>query len=102
MTGEKTMQFLVLTERKTDQFPAEAWKPELLAAEGERVRELYAAGIVRSIWRRKDRPGAALVIEAASADEAQAAIDSLPLAKLGMIGFPVVTELEPYPAFGPR
>ena len=30
------------------------------------------------------------------------AIESLPLAKLGMIGFPVVSELEPYPAFGPR
>jgi muconolactone delta-isomerase len=96
------MQFLVLTERKTDQFPAEEWTAERLAAEGQRVRELYAAGIVRSIWRRKDRPGAALVIEAASEASAREAIESLPLAKLGMIGFPVVTELEPYPAFGPR
>ena len=96
------MQFLVLTERKTDQFPAAEWTPERLAAEGQRVRELYAAGIVRSIWRRKDRPGAALLIEASSEAEAREAIESLPLAKLGMISFPVVTELEPYPAFGPR
>jgi muconolactone delta-isomerase len=96
------MQFLVLTERKMDQFPATEWTPERLAAEGERVRELYAAGIVRNIWRRKDRPGAALVIEAGSEAAAREAIDSLPLAKLGMISFPVVTELEPYPAFGPR
>ena len=38
------MQFLVLTERLVDQFPAEAWTPELIAAEGARVRELYASG----------------------------------------------------------
>jgi len=30
------------------------------------------------------------------------AINSLPLAQLGMIWFPIVTALEPYPAFGPR
>lgn len=96
------MQFLVLTERKTDQFPAEEWTQERIAAEGQRVRELYAAGVVRSIWRRKDKPGAVLLIEASSEAAAREAIESLPLAKLGMIGFPVVTELEPYPAFGPR
>ncbi|MBS1821884.1 MAG: hypothetical protein JST61_07905 [Acidobacteria bacterium] len=96
------MQFLVLTERKTDQFPAAEWTPERLAAEGQRVRELYAAGVVRSIWRRKDRPGAALLLEVASEAAAREAVESLPLAKLGMISFPVVTELEPYPAFGPR
>ena len=96
------MQFLVLTERKMDQFPAEAWTPELIAAEGQRVRELFAAGVVRNAWRRKDRPGAALLIEAASEADVRGAIESLPLAKLGMIGFPVVTQLEPYPAFGPR
>lgn len=96
------MQFLVLTERFTDRFPAEAWKPELIEAEGQRVRELYAAGILRSAWRRKDKPGAALVLEAGSETEVREAIDSLPLAKLGMIGFPMVTQLEPYPGFGPR
>ncbi|HMF53200.1 MAG TPA: muconolactone Delta-isomerase family protein [Edaphobacter sp.] len=96
------MQFLVLTERFTDKFPAEAWKPELIEAEGQRVRELYAAGVLRSAWRRKDRPGATLILEAASEAEIRAAIESLPLAKLGMIGFPLVTELEPYPGFGPR
>jgi muconolactone delta-isomerase len=96
------MQFLVLTERKVDGFPVEEWTPERLGAEGQRVRELYAAGVVRNIWRRKDKPGAAILIEAGSEAEAREAINSLPLAKLGMIGFPVITELEPYPAFGPR
>ena len=96
------MQFLVLTERFTDKFPAEAWKPELLEAEGQRVRELYAAGLLRSAWRRKDKPGATLILEATSEAEVRQAIGSLPLAKLGMIGFPLVTEHEPYPGFGPR
>jgi muconolactone delta-isomerase len=96
------MQFLVLTERFTDKFPAEAWKPELIEAEGQRVRELYAAGILRSAWRRKDKPGATLLFEATDEAEVLEAIESLPLRKLGMIGFPLVTELLPYPGFGPR
>ena len=96
------MQFLVLTERLIDKFPADAWKPELIDAEGQRVRELYASGVLRSAWRRKDKPGATLILEAASEAEVRSAIESLPLAKLGMIGFPLVTELEPYPGFGPR
>jgi muconolactone delta-isomerase len=96
------VQFLSVSRRRTEAFPAEAWTPELLAAEGERVRELYAAGVVRAIWRRKDMPGAAILMETATEDEARAAVASLPLAKLGMLEIVVLTALEPYPAFGPR
>ena len=96
------MQFLSVSRRRTDTFPPEAWTPELVAAEGERVRELYAAGVVRTIWRRKDTPGAAMILEAASEDEAKAALASLPLAQRGMLEVVVFTALEPYPAFGPR
>ncbi len=96
------MQFLVLTERLMEKFPEAEWTPARLAAEGARVRELYAAGIVRQIWRRKDRPGAALLIEAADQAGVEEAINSLPLAQLGMIWFAAITALEPYPAFGPR
>lgn len=96
------MQFLVMTERLIEKFPEAEWTAERLAAEGQRVRELYAAGIVRSIWRRKDRPGAVLILEAPDQPGVEEAINSLPLAQLGMISFPVVTALEPYPAFGPR
>jgi muconolactone delta-isomerase len=96
------MQFLVLTRRKMDLFPAEAWTPELIASESQRVRVLYAEGTVRGIWRRKDMPGAAILLEAASEDEARAAIASLPLAKQGMLEIAALTELEPYPGFGPR
>jgi hypothetical protein len=47
-------------------------------------------------------PGAAILFEAASEEEARALAGSLPLAQRGMIEFPVVTQLEPYPGFGPR
>ncbi|WP_260706267.1 muconolactone Delta-isomerase family protein [Edaphobacter flagellatus] len=96
------MQFLSVSRRRTEEFPAEAWTPELLAAEGQRVRDLYAAGVVRSIWRRKDMPGAAILLEAADESEARAALESLPLAQRGMLELIVFTALEPYPAFGPR
>ena len=43
------MQFLSLSRRRTDAFPPEAFTPELVAREGQRVRELYAgAGIVHA------------------------------------------------------
>jgi muconolactone delta-isomerase len=96
------MQFLVLTRRKMDLFPAEQWTPELLETESQRVRTMYAAGSLRSIWRRKDMPGAAMIFEAASEEEARALASSLPLAQRGMIEFPLITQLEPYPGFSPR
>ena len=96
------MQFLVLTRRKMDLFPAETWTPELLAKESQRVRELYAEGIVRSIWRRKETPGAAILFEATTEDEVRDAVASLPLAKQGMLEIAALTQLEPYPGFGPR
>ena len=96
------MQFLILSRRRMEVFPPEAWTPELIEAEGERVRELYSAGVIRNIWRRKDMPGAAILMEAASEDEVRAAAASLPLARRDMLEVVVVTQLDPYPGFGPR
>ena len=96
------MQFLVLSRRRTDVFPPEAWTPELIETEGQRVRELYSAGIIRTIWRRKDMPGAVIVMEAASEEEARDAVASLPLAKRDMLEIVALTQLEPYPGFASR
>jgi muconolactone delta-isomerase len=85
-----------------DLFPAEKWTPELLEAESQRVRELFAAGAVRSIWRRKDTPGAAILFEAATEDEVREGVSSLPLAQRNMLEIVALTQLEPYPGFGPR
>jgi muconolactone delta-isomerase len=96
------VQFLVLSRRRTDVFPPEDWTPELIEAEGQRVRQLYIAGIIRTIWRRKDMPGAVIIMEAASEEEAREAAASLPLAKRDMLEVVAFTQLDPYPGFAPR
>jgi muconolactone delta-isomerase len=85
------MQFLALSRRRTDAFPPEAF-----------IRELYTEGFIRSIWRRQDTPGAALLIEANSEEEVRATLATLPLAQRGMLELAALTQLLPYPGFGPR
>ncbi len=95
------MQFLTLSRRRTDAFSAEAFTPELVAQEGQRVKELYIAGILRQVWRRGDTPGAAIVWEAASEAEVRQACESLPIFKAGMLEISVLVPLEPYAGFAP-
>ncbi|UWZ84701.1 muconolactone Delta-isomerase family protein [Occallatibacter riparius] len=93
------MQFLSVSRRRTDAFPPEAFTPELVGREGRRVKELYASGILRQIWRRGDMPGAAILWEAGSEAEVREAINSLPLAQAGMLELVSLLPLEPYPGF---
>jgi muconolactone delta-isomerase len=93
------MQFLSLSRRRTDVFPPEAFTPELVAHEGQRVKELYGAGVLRQIWLRGDLPGASIVWEATSEDEVRAAIGSLPIFKAGMLELVALIPLQPYPGF---
>jgi muconolactone delta-isomerase len=90
------MQFLSLSRRRTDAFPPEAFTPELAARESERVKELYAAGLLRQIWTRGDLPGAAIQWEAANEAEVQAALDSLPIKKAGMLEVVFLVPIGPY------
>jgi muconolactone delta-isomerase len=96
------MQFLAISKRRTDAFPPEAFTPELLEAEAQRVRELYAQGSLRSIWRRQDAPGAVLLFEANTEDEVRSLLTTLPLAQRDMLELVLVTQLLPYPGLGPR
>jgi len=93
------MQFLSFSRRLTEQFPPEAFTSELSAEEGQRVKSLYASGILRQIWRRGDMPGAAIIWEAGSEDEVRAAIESLPIFQAGMLELVALIPLEPYPGF---
>ncbi len=93
------MQFLSVSRRRTDAFPPEAFTPELVNGEAQRVRELYAAGILRQIWKRGDMPGAAILWEASSEAEVREALASLPLAKAGMLEILSLLPLQPYPGF---
>ncbi len=95
------MQFLSISRRRTDAFPPEAFTPELVGGEGQRVKELYVSGVLRQVWKRADMGGAAILWEAASEPEARAAIESLPLFKAGMLEIVAFVPLEPYAGFGP-
>jgi muconolactone delta-isomerase len=95
------MQFLSLSRRLVNQFPPEAFTPELVQRETARVRELYAAGIMRQIWKRGDIPGASILWEAESEQEVRNTIASLPIFQAGLLEIVAVIPLEPYPGFGP-
>jgi muconolactone delta-isomerase len=94
------MQFLSMSRRRAEAFPPEAFT-QLSGQESQRVKELYAAGILRQIWLRGDLPGAVLLWEAATEDEVRAAIGSLPIFKAGMLELVALVPLKPYPGFGP-
>jgi muconolactone delta-isomerase len=96
------MQFLSLSRRKVVEFGEAAFTPELVAAESQRVRELYVAGSLRQVWRRGDTAGAALLWEAADEQAVRAALESFPLYVAGLLELVSVVPLHPYPGFGPR
>lgn len=95
------MQFLSLSRRRTDAFPPEAFTGELAVRETQRAKELYAAGILRQIWKRGDLSGAAILWEAASETAVREALGSLPMFAAGMLEIIALAPLEPYPGFGP-
>jgi muconolactone delta-isomerase len=94
------MQFISISRRLTERFSDEAFAAHI-DAERERVRELYRDGIVRSIWGRKDAPGAVMLLECADEQAAHAAVASLPLAQREMLELQILP-LGPYPAFFPK
>ena len=89
-----------MSRRRVESFSAEAFA-QLSGPESQRVKELYAAGILRQIWLRGDVGGAVLLWEAASEAEVRAAIESLPIFEAGMLELIVLAPLKPYPGFGP-
>ena len=95
------MQWISISRRRTAEFPAAAFTPELVAGEANRVKELYIAGLVRQIWKRGDTPGAVILWETGSEAEVREAIASLPIARAGMLELVALVPLEPYAGFGP-
>jgi muconolactone delta-isomerase len=95
------MQFLSISRRRVDQFPAEAFTADLIAGEGNRVKFYYASGLLRQVWKRGDTPGAAILWEAASEAEVRGAIATFPLFEAGMLEVEVLFPLAPYAGFAP-
>jgi muconolactone delta-isomerase len=94
------MQFLVLTLRNT-QYTDDDFAPRL-AGELQRVRELYADEVVRQIWSRQDRPGAALLVEADSSKELAERMGTFPLVNAGMVDIDAIIPLKPHAALASR
>ena len=94
-------QFIAIVRRDLEKFSEADFAP-LLEPEAERARQMYAAGTVRTIYGRKDVPGAVLILEAADMDAARRALQSLPLVEKGMLAIEQFCEIGPYRGFGPR
>src|ERR1700674_2785693 len=78
------MQFMILFTRHPDkaETPAPA---DLREAEFEKIRGLYADGLVQQIWLRDDAGGACMIVEAASTDEVAEKLNALPLVPAGYL-----------------
>src|SRR6202045_3303021 len=78
--GALKMQFMILVTRHPDkaETPAPA---DLREAEVEKIRGLYADGLVQQIWLRGDAGGACAIVEAASTDEVAEKLNALPLVR---------------------
>ena len=94
------MQFLAAVRRRTEAFAPERFT-ELLDAEALRVRELYAAGIIREIFSRGDLVGAVVRLEVADEAEARATLATLPFFAGNMLELQLLVPLLPYRAFVP-
>ena len=90
------MKILAL-EQDVAGFIAEDFKPHL-KAESARAWELYQADVVRELYFRADQPGAVLILECSSVEEAKTVLSTLPLVKQGLITFEVIP-LIAYPGF---
>lgn len=91
---------MVLSRRRTEQFDEPDFE-RVIPAETEKVRTLYAAGIVRQIWLRGDLGGACFIIEAEDEADAHGIVAGLPMSAEGLSQFTVIP-LLPYRGFGPR
>jgi hypothetical protein len=88
---------ILAIEKEIPGITDEEFKPHL-KAEAARVWELYQADVLRELYFRTDWPGAVLVLECASVEEANDVLNTLPLIKEGLIAFDVIP-LAPYPGF---
>jgi muconolactone delta-isomerase len=93
------MQFLTISRRRTDQF-ADREFAALTEAEIAQARVLYAQGFIRQLWHRGDTAGVCMIIEADSEAHVREGLETLPLARAGMLELQIVP-LKPYAGFGP-
>jgi muconolactone delta-isomerase len=91
------MQYLSLSHRRCDRF-SDAEFAALVEAEIAQARRLYGDGFIRQIWHRGDVPGACILLEADSLEQAKERLHTLPLVRAGMLDVSIVP-LVPYTGF---
>jgi hypothetical protein len=69
----------------------------LLKEEAAQAWKFHEQDVFREIYFRTDRPGAVVMLECESVEEARKVIDTLPLVKAGLVDF----DLIPLGAFKP-
>ena len=94
------MQFLSLSRRRVDRF-TEAEFARLVDEEVAQARVLYADGFIRQIWHRADHPGACILLEADSLEQARIRLHTLPMVRTVMLEVSIVP-LMPYAGFCPE
>ncbi|MBI5565288.1 MAG: superoxide dismutase [Chloroflexi bacterium] len=90
------MKILAL-ERERSGLTAADFQPHL-RAEAARAWELQQAGVIRELYFRADQHTAVLVLECPTLEDAQAALNTLPLVEHGLIAFELIP-LKPYDGF---
>ena len=88
---------ILCIEKEVPGVKEEDYKPHL-KAEALRAWELFQEGIIRELYFTKDDHSAILILECSNADEAEVALNTLPLVKEGLIKFNIMP-LIPYPGF---
>jgi muconolactone delta-isomerase len=92
-------QFIAVCRRAHGRFAESDFTRELLDAEAEQARRLYAQGVIRQMWGHQSPAGAIVLIEAESREAADAALATLPLARRDMLDIEVLA-VGPYRGFG--
>lgn len=82
------MKILALSKRQPG-VTAEQLQPHQVS-EARRVWELYRNGVFREMYFRQDRPGAVVVLECASVEEARRSLGTLPMVAAGLLDFDVI------------
>ena len=82
------MKILALSKRQpgvtTEQLQAHQ------VTEARRVWELHKDGVFREIYFRRDHPGAVVILECASLEEARQALGTLPMVEGGLLDFDII------------
>ena len=82
------MKILALSKRPPG-VTAEQLQPHQVS-EARRVWELHRDGVFREMYFRRDRPGAVVVLECASVEEARQSLGTLPMVAAGVLDFDVI------------